>query len=179
VIWSRELGHRLKGTGVTSNSLEPGIVATSLSKGITDDPAMARRLENGVCVEKGASTQVFLASSAECAGITGEHWQDCAVISRGLATIRYLMAAHELRASAGPRLWAFIEATLAPALSKLEAHVATLESGPPLTPPPVVDTSQSADDEEGDESGGGGEAAVLAHLRASGIAEGGLLAEVE
>ena len=66
-----------------------------------------------------------------------------------------------------------------PALSKLEAHVATLESGPPLTPPPVVDTSQSADDEEGDESGGGGEAAVLAHLRASGIAEGGLLAEVE
>jgi hypothetical protein len=154
-------------------------VATSLSKGITDDPAMARRLENGVCVEKGASTQVFLASSAACAGVTGEHWQDCAVISRGLATMRYLMAAHEFRASAGPRLWAFIEATLAPALSKLEAHVATLESWPPRTPPQVADTGPSDDDDEEDEGGGGVEAAVVAHLRASGIAEGELLAEDE
>ena len=38
-VWERrELAARFKGTGVTSNSLEPGIVATNLSKGIRSDP---------------------------------------------------------------------------------------------------------------------------------------------
>ncbi len=43
VVYSRELAKRLAGTGVTSNSLEPGIVKTSLSEGITDDPASPSR----------------------------------------------------------------------------------------------------------------------------------------
>ena len=84
VVFSRELGERLKGTGVTSNSLEPGIVKTGLSKGITDDPAMRKRLENGVSVEEGAQTHIHLASCADSSvtGITSEHWQDCAIISQ-------------------------------------------------------------------------------------------------
>ena len=107
VIFSKELGSRLKGTGVTSNSLEPGIVKTGLSKGITDDPAMRKRLENGVSVEEGAKTHIHLASCTDSTvtGITGEHWQDCAIISQGLSKFKYILASHNLRKSVGPKLW--------------------------------------------------------------------------
>ena len=120
VIFSRELGERLKGTGVTSNSLEPGIVKTGLSKGITDDPAMRKRLENGVSVEEGAQTQIHLASCTDSsvAGVTGEHWQDCAVISRGLSKFKYIMAAHDLRKSVGPKLWQASEKMIAAVLQE-------------------------------------------------------------
>ena len=47
---------------VTTNSIEPGVVATNLSKGITDSWAMRKRLENGTTVEKGARTQVLVAA---------------------------------------------------------------------------------------------------------------------
>eukprot|EP01048_Picozoa_sp_COSAG05_P009089 COSAG05_NODE_724_length_7726_cov_2.123771_2_plen_76_part_00 len=62
-------------TGVTSNSLEPGIVNTGLSKGITDDPKMKKRIEDGVTVEEGARTQIFLASSSKVTGESGGNWE--------------------------------------------------------------------------------------------------------
>ena len=118
VVFSRELGERLKGTGVTSNSLEPGIVKTGLSKGITDDPAMRKRLENGVSVEEGAQTHIHLASCADSSvtGITSEHWQDCAIISQGLSKFKYILAAHDLRKSVGPKLWQVSEKMIASVL---------------------------------------------------------------
>ena len=58
VVFSLALNQRLDGTGVTSNSLEPGIVATNLSKGITDNPAMRQPLEQGVSVEEGDRTSL-------------------------------------------------------------------------------------------------------------------------
>ena len=122
VLFSRELGKRLQGTGVTSNSREPGIVKTHLSEGITDDPAMKKKLENGVSVEKGAETQVHLASSPAVSRVTSEHWLDCKVISHGIAKFRYIIAARHLRASMGPKLWDFTEKLLAPALQALAAE---------------------------------------------------------
>ena len=119
VVYSRELAARLEGTGVTSNSLEPGIVKTGLSEGITDDPNMRRRLENGVSVEEGAKTHVMLAMSSEVGGTTGQHWENERIISQGLQKFKYLIAAHDLRASVGPRLWEFTESLLQPKLSAL------------------------------------------------------------
>lgn len=119
VILSRELAHRLEGAGVTSNSLEPGIVKTSLSEGITDDPDMKRRLENGVSVEEGVKTHVHLATSDEVSGVTAQHWEKSRIISQGFQKFKYLIAAHDLRASVGPRLWKHLEAMLEPKLAAL------------------------------------------------------------
>lgn len=88
VIYSRELANRLKSTNVTSNSLEPGVVKTSLFEGITDDLNMRKRLENGVSVEEGAKTHVHLATAADVEGVTGEHWEKCKIISQGLAKMK-------------------------------------------------------------------------------------------
>jgi NAD(P)-dependent dehydrogenase (short-subunit alcohol dehydrogenase family) len=104
VVFSRELNERLQGTGVISNSLEPGIVNTGLARGITDDPAMRARIEQGVSVEVGARTSVFLCASMQ-AQQGGGNYADCQDVSRGLARARYLLAAHSLRRSVGPPLW--------------------------------------------------------------------------
>lgn len=112
VVFSRELNERLEGTGVISNSLEPGIVNTGLAKGITDDPAMRARIEGGVSVEVGAHTSVFLCASLR-AQQGGGNFADCQDLSRGLAKAKYLLAAHSLRRSVGPRLWDASEALIA------------------------------------------------------------------
>jgi NAD(P)-dependent dehydrogenase (short-subunit alcohol dehydrogenase family) len=112
VVFSRELNRRLERTGVTSSSLEPGIVATNLSAGITDDPVMRARLANGVPVEVGARTQIMLAASMKVAGIGGGNWVDGRDVSRGLARLRYVAAAHSLRASMDAALWAASEALI-------------------------------------------------------------------
>lgn len=105
VVFSRELNSRLEGTGVTSNSLEPGVVATNLSKGITDDPAMRKKLEQGLSVEDGALTQIFLCSSQQVNGKGGGNYERCKDISVGVDKFRYILAAHSLRQSLGAQLW--------------------------------------------------------------------------
>lgn len=105
VVFSRELNSRLEGTGVTSNSLEPGVVATNLSAGITDDPAMKKRLEQGLSVEDGALTQIFLCSSQQVNGKGGGNYERCKDISVGIDKFRYILAAHSLRQSLGAHLW--------------------------------------------------------------------------
>jgi NAD(P)-dependent dehydrogenase (short-subunit alcohol dehydrogenase family) len=112
VVFSRELNRRLQGTGVTSNSLEPGVVATNLSKGVTDDPAMRKRLEQGVSVEEGARTQIFLAASVKVDGKGGGNWVDCEDVSTGPGKLRYVASAHSLRASMDEALWAASEALI-------------------------------------------------------------------
>ena len=105
VVFSRELNERLSGTGVTSNSLEPGVVATNLSKGITDDPNMKRKVEQGVSVEEGAQTHIFLSSSLQVSGKGGGNYQNSKDISVGMKKFRYILAAHSLRKSVGAHLW--------------------------------------------------------------------------
>ena len=128
VIYSRELAKRLEGTGVVSNSLEPGIVKTSLSEGITDNPAMRQRLENGVSVEEGVKTHLKLAMG-QIDGATGQHWQNEQIISQGLQKFKYIIASHDLRASVGPRLWDFTEELLRPKLEALESRESRAEEG--------------------------------------------------
>jgi len=76
VIFSRALNRRLEPAGVTSNSIEPGVVATNLSAGITDNAAMRRRLEQGISVEEGASTQILLCGAQQLHGRGGGHWAE-------------------------------------------------------------------------------------------------------
>ncbi len=113
ITFSRELNRRLQSRGVTFNSLEPGVFATNLSQGITDDPVMQKRLEAGVSVSEGARTQIFLAASMRVSGIGGGNWQDCRDISKGMGELKYLLAALSLRGSIDEALWTESEALIA------------------------------------------------------------------
>ena len=107
-VYSKELAKRLAGTGVTSHSLEPGIVKTNLSEGITDNPGMKKRLENGISVEEGVRTHVHLATSAEVCGLTGLHWEKS--LPKPFAA---------LEKADGAKVWAFANRLLAPKLAAL------------------------------------------------------------
>ena len=66
VLFSNELAIRLVDTGVTSNSLHPGVITTKLLRtGFNSE---------GASVEEGAATSVFLATSPDVAGVTGRYF---------------------------------------------------------------------------------------------------------
>ena len=68
VLFSVTLADKLLGTGVTSNSLHPGVVTTKL---LRDAFSMS-----GVSTADGAKTSVYLATSADVDGVTGEYFID-------------------------------------------------------------------------------------------------------
>jgi NAD(P)-dependent dehydrogenase (short-subunit alcohol dehydrogenase family) len=75
VMFTYELARRLDGTGVTATALHPGLTSTAFS---AEDPAL------GLLVKilrpfmrspaRGAETPIYLASSAEVEGVTGEYF---------------------------------------------------------------------------------------------------------
>ncbi|HSM43652.1 MAG TPA: SDR family NAD(P)-dependent oxidoreductase [Acidimicrobiia bacterium] len=77
VMFTYELARQLEGTGVTANVLHPGMTNTAFS---AEDPA--RKMAPIVLAarpfmrspEKGADTAVYLASSPEVEGVTGEYF---------------------------------------------------------------------------------------------------------
>lgn len=78
ILFTRELARRLEGTGITANCLHPGVVSTSLAR---DSNVVMKAVFKiiGKTAAKGAATSVYLASSPEVEGITGEYFQDCAL----------------------------------------------------------------------------------------------------
>ena len=80
-IFTYELARRLQGTGVTVNCLHPGIVATGLLDKDKDFPRFFKYAFKFMrpflkSPEKGAETTVYLASSPEVEGVTGEYFVD-------------------------------------------------------------------------------------------------------
>jgi NAD(P)-dependent dehydrogenase (short-subunit alcohol dehydrogenase family) len=74
VLFAYELARRLKGTGVTSNAVHPGVVNTSF--GADDSTALMTALRPLARVfmtspERGARTSVWLASAPELADVSG------------------------------------------------------------------------------------------------------------
>jgi len=76
VLFTYELARRLEGTGVAANCMHPGVVATKLAK----DAALWLRIlwplmsPMLLSPEKGAETVVYLASSPDVEGVTGEYF---------------------------------------------------------------------------------------------------------
>ena len=66
VLFSKELSERLNGSGVTSNSLHPGVIATKL--------LAAGFSTGGSSVKKGAENSVYMASSPEVKNISGKYF---------------------------------------------------------------------------------------------------------
>jgi len=77
VLFTNELARRLEGTGVTANSLHPGVVATDIalkeSKGIYRFGWWLWKHFMITPVE-GAATSIFLASSPAVEGVTGQYF---------------------------------------------------------------------------------------------------------
>jgi retinol dehydrogenase-14 len=78
ILFAAELARRLAGSGVTSNSLHPGVVATRFGR---DDPGWlgaATRVLTPLfrSARKGARTSLYLAASSDVEGVTGRYFSD-------------------------------------------------------------------------------------------------------
>ena len=73
VLFALELAERLKGSGVTSNVLHPGAVATDI---VRDVPWLVRKIIGVMFIapEKGAKTSIMLASDEGLAEVTGAYY---------------------------------------------------------------------------------------------------------
>ena len=76
VLFAVELARRLEGTGVTSNVLHPGAVATDI---VRDLPWVLRKIIGLIFIspEKGARTTIMLASDPALADVTGKYYDQC------------------------------------------------------------------------------------------------------
>jgi NAD(P)-dependent dehydrogenase (short-subunit alcohol dehydrogenase family) len=76
VLFGIELAQRLEGSGVTSNVLHPGAVATDI---VRDMPWLVRKLLGVMFIapDKGAKTTLMLASDEGLAQITGKYYNQC------------------------------------------------------------------------------------------------------
>ncbi|MGH6863397.1 MAG: SDR family NAD(P)-dependent oxidoreductase, partial [Methylocella sp.] len=83
ILFTRELGRRLHGTGVTANCLHPGFVATRFgdeSGGLISRFVSVAKLL-AISPEKGAETIIYLASSPDIAATTGQYFYKCRPIA--------------------------------------------------------------------------------------------------
>ena len=82
VMFSNELAKRLQGTGVTVNSLHPGLAKSNL---LNDIPALPRFLFNLIMTspEKCAETSIYLATSPEVENVTGQYFEKKKAVKAG------------------------------------------------------------------------------------------------
>jgi WW domain-containing oxidoreductase len=117
ILFANELARKLKETGVTVNSLHPGVIATNLGRHMNPLIGLAFgvfgfwMMKN---VGQGAATSCYLAAHPDLAGVTGKYYSDC-----------QLTAPHKLSQSEelADRLW-----------KKSEALVTAGEAANPASP---------------------------------------------
>jgi NAD(P)-dependent dehydrogenase (short-subunit alcohol dehydrogenase family) len=79
ILFTRELARRLAGSGVTANCLHPGFVATRFadaSGGLTSLMVKGAK-KFALTPAEGAKTLIYLASSPEVDGVTGQYFEKC------------------------------------------------------------------------------------------------------
>ena len=106
ILFARALSRRLSGTGITVNSLHPGVIVdTNLARNL--GPLMraltpiARLFTK--TIPQGAATQCYLAAHPEVASVTGQYFSDCKITEPSPAARDDAM---------GERLWALSEQLL-------------------------------------------------------------------
>ncbi len=112
VLFTYELARRLKGTGVTVNAVNPGLVATRF--GFNNFGFLPGRVINllirlygrlGTNAERGAQTAIYLADSAEIEGVTGKYFENQQEVTSSSASHDAAIAA---------RLWQISETLTGP-----------------------------------------------------------------
>jgi retinol dehydrogenase 14 len=108
VLFANELARRLAGTGVTSNSVHPGGVATNIWSGapLWAQPFIWLLRRSLVSAEAGAAPVVRLAASTDLAGVTGRYYEELTEIAPSPIAQDATLAA---------RLWKESERLVAPA----------------------------------------------------------------
>ncbi|MFQ3581475.1 MAG: SDR family oxidoreductase [Chloracidobacterium sp.] len=82
ILFSHMLARRLEGTGVTSNSLHPGGVASNFADNTTGWfrlTAKALKWAVGISPARGAETSLYLATSTDVEGVSGKYFERCRV----------------------------------------------------------------------------------------------------
>ena len=76
VLFTYELARRLAGKGVSVNSMEPGMTATDFGREYTGFKGFMNRAWRPFMVtpEQAAETAIYLATSPEVAGVSGQHF---------------------------------------------------------------------------------------------------------
>src|SRR5579859_1761057 len=76
ILFTYELARRLEGTGITSNCFTPGPTASDFGRGLGGMVGVMGRLMRliGAPAEKSAQTAVYLATSPEVEGVTGQYF---------------------------------------------------------------------------------------------------------
>ncbi|QKC98353.1 SDR family oxidoreductase [Mesorhizobium sp. NZP2298] len=79
ILFTRELARRLAGTGVTANCLHPGFVATRIAANMGGIVRLINPIVSlfATSPEGGAETIIYLASSPEVEGVTGQYFYRC------------------------------------------------------------------------------------------------------
>ena len=75
VLFTKTLARELAGTGVTVNSLHPGLAKTDLTRDV--GPFMQLLNRFAAPPQKAAQTAIYLASSPEVEGVTGQFFAKC------------------------------------------------------------------------------------------------------
>jgi NAD(P)-dependent dehydrogenase (short-subunit alcohol dehydrogenase family) len=101
ILFTVELAKRLRATRVTANALHPGVIGTKLLRSAFN--------MQGASVQAGARTSVYLATSAEVAGVTGKYFDDCREAEPSHAVTDSALAA---------KLWQVTESRLADFLER-------------------------------------------------------------
>jgi retinol dehydrogenase 12 len=79
ILFTRELARRWAGTGISVNSLHPGFVSTRFGDESGGAFSLAIRAAKlfAISPQKGAETIVYLASSPDVVGVTGQYFYQC------------------------------------------------------------------------------------------------------
>ena len=78
MLFSAELARRLAGTGVTTYSLHPGVVASDVWRELPQ-PFRALAKLFMISVEEGAATTLYCATSPEVSAQTGLYYDKCSI----------------------------------------------------------------------------------------------------
>ena len=80
VLFASELARRLEGSGVTSYSLHPGVVATEVWRALPwPIPSLIKPFM--LSSEQGAATSLYCATSPEVAGQSGLYYDGCRAVT--------------------------------------------------------------------------------------------------
>lgn len=84
VLFSYELGMRLRGTRITSNSLHPGVINTEIDRNmsrLTQFGFGVLAAVTGKNIEQGAATSCYVATSPLLGSTSGKYFEDCNAVT--------------------------------------------------------------------------------------------------